>query len=190
MKTGKLVASVVLAVIFGSTAAALADFTGSFSGYYAPANWTIAVSGNPTYDNFAGVLTGGAPDNVTLYGAFGIGTVPSSPSVIDYSIVLQGTGAETVSFSYTFFNPGFALDQAQVLDDGSVVADLTKVNSAIAITGIFQGGDTLDFRVYSVNVNQFDFLEIAPIPEPSTLALLGLGAVACFLPLRRKFARR
>lgn len=191
MKNRNFAFSLALAVLSLSTVGAFAQFSGVFSGYYAPSDWTIAVSGNPTYDNFAGVITTGAPDNVTIYGAFGFGTVPSTPSIIDYSIVLSGSGPVEVSFSYTFFNPGFVQDKAEVLDNGVVVANLTAVNSQYySNPGTFMGGQTLDFRVFSANVNQFDFLEIAPIPEPSTLTLAGLGGAALLFKLRRKTARR
>ena len=166
------------------------NFTGSFSGIYAPNNWQIAVSGNPAFDGSAGVLTGGAPNNVTIVGAIGPGSIQTPPvSVIDYSTVL-GQGASSVSFTYTFLNPiNDPVNVAELFNGSKLVATLTSINQQYRSNpGDFTGGDTLDFRVISANENQVDILEISPIPEPSTLALAGLGAAAFLLRLRRKSA--
>ncbi|MDB6021380.1 MAG: hypothetical protein JWQ04_1237 [Pedosphaera sp.] len=192
MNITRVMASLILAANLLSTSSALADFTGSFSGIYAPANWTIAVSGNPTYQNSAQVDTSGAPDIVTIYGALGVGTVPSAPSIIDYSILLPGgsPNAQSISFGYTFFNPLGSPAAAQVLDNGVVVGSLQNGTSLFQLDGDFQGGGVLTFRVVSGNVNQADFLQITPVPEPSTLALASLGGAALLLQFRRQPVKR
>jgi len=194
MKIKSLAPSLVLAITLASTGAAFADFTGNFSGFFAPANWTVAVSGNPTFDNTAGVFPNNSAQNVTMIGAVGSGTAPNLPvSAVDYSIVLPGTATTTVniSFVYTFFNFGFAANQAEVLRNGVDVADLSAggTPTLFGLSGTFKGGDTLDFHLTSVNNVNADVLEVTPVPEPSTLALAGLGGAALLLQLRRKSAR-
>jgi hypothetical protein len=189
LSTGKLAA--VIGVILLSNTAVWAltppDFTGVFSGFYAPSAWTTTISGNTAYSAPPVVESAGAPNAVELIGAVGTGSVPQQPSIIDYSIVLPGSAPVSVSFTYAFFSAtgpsSFA--QAQVLDNGVTVATLTSSGSQFRLPNLFNGGDTLDLRLLSPVVNIPDILEIAPIPEPSTLALAGVSTAAFLVQLFR-----
>jgi hypothetical protein len=188
--------SLVAGVALFSTATAFAgtgNFTGSFSGFYAPANWVITFSGNPLYQNTAVVSTGGAPNNVTIIGAVGPGTTANTPfSVVDYSTTIQGSTlgeAESVSFSYAFFNPSGVPNAAEVLDNGVVVGNLSPTGSQFVMTTGFTAGSTLEIQVTSANTSFPDVLEIAPIPEPSTIALGTLSGAILLWQSRRKFSR-
>lgn len=189
------------------------DFYGSFSGLYAPANWTVAVSGNPQYQNSASVDISGAPNRVTLNGAIGENFTPDpeTPSIIDYSIILPGVSARnaplppvlqpvSVRFNYTFFDP-FASgggnqppapvdsNGAEIFQNGTFLAFLPPGTSTFQDTIDFIAGDTLTIRLISGNTPITDSLTITPIPEPPTFALAGLGGAALLLQLRRKTAK-
>jgi hypothetical protein len=193
MKARKYFTGLAVAAVLLPAGVAFANFTGNFSGFYAPANWTIATGNNPTFDGNAAVDTTGAPIKVVISGANGPGLPVNGNlpvSTVDYEIVLDNT-ATGVSFGYTFLNPGFAGDMAQVFDNGSLVATLsTSVSQFISTAGQFHSGDMLDLRVTSVNVSQVDSLQVGAVPEPSTLALAGLGGAALLLQMHRKVAAR
>jgi hypothetical protein len=192
MSNHKLISGLILAAGLFCAHSALADFDGSFSGSFAPVNWSTATSGNPTYQSTASVDTSQAPVSITIIGASGSSSPVMPLSVIDYSIPLPGTGPESVLFAYTFDVPnGSTSDAAQVFDNGLVVGNLSPGSSQFSLTGTYFGGDTLDLRVYSDNGAQPDTLNVfSPVPEPSTLALGGFAGLMFVRHLRRKFARR
>ena len=170
---------------------AFAQFSGYFSGYYAPANWTKLVSNNPLYQNTAFVNSLGAPGSLEIDGAVDSQQQISTPqppySIIDYTIVLSGTGLQPVAFGFLFNGAADGADAAQFIYNSVVVATLsTGIGVQHTYSGALQGGGTLDFRVYSNNDNLADMLVISAVPEPSTLTLLGLGAGALFWRLRRR----
>lgn len=188
------------------------DFAGSFSGFYAPGNWNVAVSGNATYQGNASVDITGAPNQVVINGATGANGVPDvdTPSIIDYSIVvgsaLPPSGTQTpvaqpvgVAFTYIFFDPFSSggspppgppdSNTAEVLQNGTVVGFLNPGTSTYETTTTFFAGDTLTLRVISGNTTPSDTLTITLIPEPSTLALAGLGGAALLMQLRRKHVK-
>jgi hypothetical protein len=193
MKARKIFTVLAVTAALLPTGVAFADFTGNFSGFYAPANWTIATGNNPTFEGNAVVDTTGAPAKVIISGASGPGLPIGGNlpvSTVDYEIVLDNT-ATSVSFGYTFINPGFAGDMAQIFDNGSLLTTLGAASSVfISRAGQFHPGDMLDLRVTSVNVSQVDSLQVGAVPEPSTLALAGLGGAALWLKMRRKSASR
>ena len=186
-----------VALLAGASAFAVppANFSGYFSGYYAPANWTSQVYGNPSFQNTAFVYTGGVPESLEIDGAVNslgqIGTPNLPISTIDYTIVLSGTGLQQVTFNYSF--SGLAIggyDSASLLYDGAVVASLSTLLNSTQQTYFnnttFQGGHTFGFRVNSNNDSLADTLIISAVPEPSAIALLGLGGSALLWRLRRR----
>ena len=162
---------------------AFADFSGYFGGYYAPNNWATALSGNALYQNTATVVKGNAPLSLEIDGAVDATqqvTGPQLPtSIIDYTIVLNGTGLQPVAFAYLFNGAADAYDQAQLIyNNGSGIQVIATLSALIGVeqrySGALQGGGTFGFRVYSNNDNLADTLVICAVPEPSTLTLLGL----------------
>jgi hypothetical protein len=196
MKAGRSIQCLTIGVALLSTVPAFAgsgDFTGSFSGFYAPANWNTVKSGNPAYQNSASVSTAGAPTTVVISGAIGPNTTPTTPfSVINYSTTIQGGSVgepESISFSYTFFDPGVVPNDAEVLDNGVFVADLPASGSQFNMPTGFVAGDTLEIQVTSGNLTAPDVLTIAPVPEPSSIFLASIGGVILLWQSRRKFVR-
>ena len=184
-------------LLSGISASALSQFSGYFSGYYAPANWTKVVSNNPLYQNTAFINAGNAPQSLEIDGAVDAlqqtSTPQLPPSIVDYTIVLGGSGLQPVAFGYLFNGAADAYDSAQLIyKDGSGVQVAAILSSVIGsqqtFAGSLQGGWTFGFRVYSNNDNLADSLVISAIPEPSALAFLGLGAGALLFKLRRRLS--
>ena len=178
---------------------AFAQFSGYFSGYYAPANWTSSVYNNPAYQGTAYVDTGTTPNCLTIVGAVDSQQQSSGPqlpvSIIDYTIVLSGTGLQPVAFNYAFFglSTGGYDSAALLYDSGSglqVVASLSALLNGTQQSYFnntsFQGGHKFGFRVTSNNDSIPDTLRICYVPEPSALTFLSLGAGALWWRLRRR----
>jgi hypothetical protein len=195
MKRCEAVFGVVAVVILlgGSSAFAFPPYSGNFSGFYAPANWTAAFGGNPSYENTALVRTNNAPQSIEIDGAVDAqSSTPQGPaSVIDYTIALTADGLEPIAFNYVFNGASDGIDAAQLIySTGSGIQFVVNLS---AVTGVQQtfsgqlpGGGSLGFRVYSNNDKVPDSLVISAVPEPSTLALLGLGISALGWKLRRR----
>ncbi len=166
------------------------DFTGVFSGFYAPTAWTTTITGNANYVAPPAVVTDGAPNAVQFIGAIGSGTYAQPATYLDYSIVLPGADPVNITFSYAYFDPVGSGDLAQILDNGVVVANLNSSDSQFGLIGLYSGGDTFDIRLISDVVNLPNILEIAPIPEPSTYALAALSTAAFLLHLRYRPVKR
>jgi hypothetical protein len=156
-----------------------------FSGYYAPGNWTLTNSGGST-NGF--VDTSGAPASITLHGgSSGSGTLGDT----DFTIAAAASG--TLSFHWSYFSTDTGTyDAAYFLLNGvpTFLADNGSQGSgdfSIALAA----GNTFGFRVESLD-NLFGDGEltisnfVAPVPEPSTLALLALGAVGVAMVMRRR----
>jgi hypothetical protein len=197
MKRHRAGSSLVAASLLVAGNSALAQFSGYFSGYYAPANWTSHVYNNPTYQRTAQVVTSYAPGSLVIDGAVdALGQVSSAQlpaSIIDYTIVLQGTGLEPVAFHYLFNGLADGYDAAQLIyNNGSGFQVVANLSSVIGVeqtySGQLQGGGTIGFRVYSNNDNNADVLTLCAVPEPSTLTFLGLGAGALGWKLRRRLS--
>ena len=186
---------IALSVLFVGSPA-FAQFSGYFSGYYAPANWTTAVSGNVNFQSTARVFPANAPQSIEIDGAVDanqqIRAAQPPASIIDYSIVLQGAGLQPVAFGYLFNNAlADGYDAAQLIYyNGSGVQVTASLSGSIGVqqtySGQALGGQIIDFRVYSNNDNVADTLTISVVPEPSTLSLLGFGVGALLWRLRRR----
>src|SRR5271155_1479202 len=106
MRPTRAVVALLAAGFLLPASSVFGQFSGDFSGYYAPANWTESTYNNPTYDTTAFVDTSGAPGGIAINGAVDAQEQVSSPqlpvSIIDYSIVLSGSGLVPVEFDYAF----------------------------------------------------------------------------------------
>ena len=195
MKIYKAALGAIAAASLLAGTSAFGGFSGYFSGYYAPGNWASPVYNNPLYDTTAFVYSGSAPASVQIDGAVDANQQVSQEqppaSIIDYTIVLNGTGTQPVAFKYLFFreNGPAGLDAAALIYDGAVVASLDTLVGTVQTyvnNNTFQGGHTIGFRVYSDNDNFADYLQISAVPEPSTLTFMGLGVSALLWKLRRR----
>jgi hypothetical protein len=185
--------AIVLAFLLAGTQG-FAQFTGFFRGYYAAPHWTTALAGNPLYQDTATAERHGTPDNLLITGAVDaqqqIGAPQPPASVIDFTIALDGTGLQPVSFAYVFTGAADGYDRAQLIyDSGSGFQVIADLSTAIGVVGTYSGqltgGRAFGFRVYSNNDNVPDTLLISAIPEPSLLTFLGLGIAALLLRLRQ-----
>jgi hypothetical protein len=176
---------------------ALAQFSGYFSDYYAPVNWTRYVYNNLAFQSTALVNTGNAPKGIEIDGAVDAqqqaSTAQAPASAIEYTIKLSGTGLQPVTFGYLFTGLADGYDSAQLIYNGGsgfqVIASLSALMGVQqTYTGSLQGGGTFGFRVLSNNDNNADILRITAVPEPSTFALIGLGAAVLLLKRGRRQA--
>ena len=202
MKQTKMSASAIALAFLVAGVSAFAvppeTFTGYFSGYYAPANWTSARYNHAPFDSTAFVYTGNAPASLEIDGAVDAQQQVSAPqppvSIIDYFIVLDGTGLQPVAFNYSFTGAADGFDAAALIyDNGSGFQVVTSLSTLLNGTQqsylnntSFQGGQRFGFRVYSNNDNLADALVISAVPEPSTLTFLSLGVGALLWNVRRR----
>ena len=192
MKAINIAAPVLLGGILLASTSAFAQFSGYFSGYYAPVNWASSRYGNPLYQDTAFVYPNNAPSSLEIDGAVNTTGQTSTPyppvSVFDFTITLSGTGLQPVAFNYSFSGVADAYDAAYLIYDGTQVATLSTLRNGTVQSFFdntsYQGGHTFGFRVVSNNDNLADRLIITSVPEPSALTLLGLGAGALFCRAR------
>ncbi|MBN1436377.1 MAG: PEP-CTERM sorting domain-containing protein [Sedimentisphaerales bacterium] len=104
----------------------------------------------------------------------------------DFHFQIVGVGIENVSFGMTDFSSSQTLDSAPVIDNVVVGAtmDLYFYNDPVQPT------ETATFTIYTDNtIDKNSYFGLCmyptPVPEPMTMGLLGLGAMAL---LRRKSA--
>jgi hypothetical protein len=179
------------------SSSAFGSFSGYFSGYYAPENWTRYVYNNPVCQDTAYVNTGNTPNSLIVVGAVDSqqSGSPLPVSIIDYTIVLDGSGLQPVAFNFAFFglSSGGYDSAALIYEQGSklkVVASLSALldgtQQSYFNNTSFQGGHVFGFRVYSNNDSTPDTLRICAVPEPSGLTCLTLGVGALWWRLRRR----
>lgn len=158
------------AALFGATATASADFTG----HYDVSNWSTLKFGNGYVD------TSGAPSTITVvgsdnYGGFGY---------IDFYI--QADQLSNVSFSWAYSSPdlpGYDSALYYTDDTGYVpLADTSGASGTVSFT--LSAGEYMGFSVESLDSSYGpgaltirDF-EVEAVPEPATMAALGLGLAA------------
>ncbi len=87
----------------------------------------------------------------------------------------SGTGSENLAYNISFNLNALAVNNAATLDFRMVDDSATSANGGAVGSG---GTDRVDNVIVAGSV--------APVPEPSTLALCGLGGLATLLRLRRK----
>ena len=129
-------------------------------------NWTLALNAGNA-DSLASVLCA-ANGSVTYNGGVSFGVTGTSPSVT-YSVFMIA------------WNGAYATPQA-AQTAGSAVG-WSSVFSYDSVTAIGTPGN------FSAQAPSFGvFIPAAPVPEPSTLALAGLGGFGLLMALRRKKA--
>ena len=112
-------------------------------------------------------------------------------STYELAITTPGTEPQMVQFSWNF---GFGVanspgDYAQFLytdQSGSHTVPLAGGGNFNPTGDLFTGLTSMTFRLTSDNDLNADWLTISPIPEPSTIALFGIGLGAVLWRARRK----
>lgn len=188
MSIRTMILGVVLALSLSGLASADTIFTGDFTGYYAPGNWTLVTGEGDGY-----VDASGAPGRLWIYGSDnGNHEVPVPlPAYTDYLITAPGTGLVEVSLLYRSFDTdgpewdpaGYVVNgvRTQLSDDAGDVSQ-----GAFRVSFAVNEGDTFGFYVYSLDgLWGRGAAGVGPIPEPATYALMGLGLLLVGFVARR-----
>lgn len=179
-----LLAVVGLVTVHG---AAKADPIG-FSGYYAPANWTLTSTPGDGSVNWSG-----APASALIIGSNNGFGIPSNAT-----IAIPTAGTVSFHWNYTtndvdgpFWDPfGYLLNGTfyQLTNDSGPINQSGNVSIPVAAGTIFGfSQDSLDggFGRASTTITQFD----APMPEPMSMILFGGVAVAGIAGFRRRMKK-
>ena len=144
--------------------------------------------------SFTVTLTGAAerPTPVTT-SATGSGTLTLSGSSLSYNITYSGLSGTGLSGQHIHGDANTTAAAPVLFTLLGGVANSTSGTLAGTITGLTAGQITsLQSQLWYVNVHSGTFPggeirgQIVPVPEPGTLALVGLGGLGLFGALRRR----
>jgi hypothetical protein len=163
-----------------------------FIGYYDPTNWTFTnAPGDGSVD------TSGAPNSITVTGANNgscIGCIVNYNT--DYTITAAVTGTWTFDWQYSTADlPGY--DWGGYLLNGVFAQLATNGGDSGNISLAVNAGDVIGFRVNctdcvagagTISISNFSALSsgASAAPEPSSLALMALGASGIVAARRRR----
>lgn len=173
----------------------IADLRSSFSGN------TVTLLCNDINDTSAyWYVNGGAPGNpggmqmdASLYnestGVYVNQTLTFTGNVLANSLLSQtdslGHGWTSVAFIKDFAPDYSSFTQVTAPLDSLGTFSISKLTSANVGDHIQYGFETVGPDVWQTDVGSFGSVIIAPVPEPTTLALAGLGGFLGFVFLRR-----
>jgi hypothetical protein len=183
----------ILALVFFVSTLANAGvvFSGSFTGAFDPANWTL--TNNNGGDGYQVV---NSPTSVSVFGADnGVG-----PNITTFWITSPASGTVDVDWLYNTYDCcGSEWDPAGYEINGvTSQLSVSNGNPGVSQTGEISfsvnAGDTFGFYVYSADsILGRGEITITPgssvIPEPSTVGYLTTGLVALWFGRRRWFTR-
>ena len=122
-------------------------------------------------------------DDDQPYAAKWVGASPSTFAVIDSIVALAAAGdAPVIKDPATTAWPGWWTIEALDFEPPSSIA--AGAQYTVTITGLAEGTYLIDSDSYELEGGINDVLTINVVPEPMTIALLGLGGL--FLLRRRK----
>ncbi len=166
---------------FGSWAAG----TDAFSFTYNPTTPSLSITANPGNETYPGggqSFSGAGSFNALQWFVENTGTGGADSLVVDnVTITVDGVSQP---LSQTSFNNGSGTIQDYYIVDADLSQGFT-ISGDIEITGSQGGGSSGYYGKNNRSSLQFDIGDVAPVPEPTTLALAGLGGLSLML-FRRK----